>query len=1087
MTDELSTSPASVVTVAPGPSPDGHAPVLELFGAPHEERVAAALDDEPDRTRHTLRRLGADHYLLTPDPAHAFPAGRVADLLTMPGRPAVAPGPGQRALLRLYGTGHRVPPLSGTLNLAGPVAGEDVAAALRGLAEAHPLLASRVGDGPAAGVRPVAPADAVDCTVAEVSRARERQAVAEAGRRLDARAGRTLHAVVLRGGRRIVLLADPLVADHASVRVLVADLAEALADAAAHPAPEEVRYSDWTGSLPDVASDPRETGHWQTVAEGRAAAHPFRPRRTLRDAQEAAHRPALVLGRAATRRVTVTLARRLGLTASQVLAGAAGLALARWRNEDRASFDVHTDGRQDSPALRRTVGPLAVTEPVLLEGAADGDGPDFLARAAGRLAVVGRASFAACREHAPSPALRLVLRELVPALMRFTPDADAAPPPADGSHLLDLTARTRGGRLRWELRWTPSPLDAVDEESADRFVAVLRDTLEELARGADRPADGIRVIEASPLQRELLADADAHPGTGRQIEQLSWIWHGPLEQERFAAAWRSVFDREAVLRASFGGGSDVQVLIHEHVAPEVVRAASGDLAWSDLLAADRRRGIDPRAPGPLRVTLVQDPEATPSQPATRVLVTYHQALLDAWSVRLLVEQFCLAYLADGSLPGGDRRPDVRDHARWLAGQDTAPAKDFWRRSAPAAGAGTRVVALPGDGAVASPARWQGPGRVRARIAPGEAARLAAWAARLGATESSAVQAAWAILLHHTSGAVRRGPVRYSVALSGRGIALDGVERLPGALRNPVPVAVEVDPAGTVPELLVALRDQALDLASYEWVSAGQIRAWAHAPDGLASPDGPGGAPGRPTVPDQDAGSLLVFDSRINPFERLEPSFAALGVRMEFPWTTGARTAFSLTLVSHRDEGGGLVLTAEHDRGRLPDVSGVLSHCVRLLRSFPSDADGSTPIARLLELLPGTSASGPPFVTLRPGTGRVIGLVPSPGAPLSWYVRLAQLYTGPEELVLLRSGDDQVRSWHEVLRVVAGDRLAALGTFSGGGEAAWELARLVGDHTGDQPAVVVAAASASSGTQALATRLGKAVRPADLSRPRHRRP
>ncbi|NYV75821.1 hypothetical protein HW445_16125, partial [Streptomyces sp. UH6] len=238
---------------------------------------------------------------------------------------------------------------------------------------------------------------------------------------------------------------------------------------------------------------------------------------------------------------------------------------------------------------------------------------------------------------------------------------------------------------------------------------------------------------------------------------------------------------------------------------------------------------------------------------------------------------------------------------------------------------------------------------------------------------------------------------------------------------------------------------------------------------------------------QDAGSLLVFDSRINPFERLEPSFAALGVRMEFPWTTGARTAFSLTLVAHRDEGGGLVLTAEHDRGRLPDVSGVLSHCVRLLRSFPSDADDATPIARLLELLPGTSASGPPFVTLRPGTGRVIGLVPSPGAPLSWYVRLAQLYTGPEELILLRSGEDQVRSWHEVLRVVAGDRLAALGTFSGGGEAAWELARLVGEDTRNLPAVVVAAASASGGTQALATRLGKAVRPSGVSRPRDRRP
>ncbi|MFG2096168.1 condensation domain-containing protein [Streptomyces sp. NPDC048612] len=711
-----------------------------------------------------------------------------------------------------------------------------------------------------------------------------------------------------------------------------------------------------------------------------------------------------------------------------------------------------TDGRQGSPALARTVGPFAETEPVLLPGTPDDTAREFLGRVAGSLADVGCAVFSACREYTPDPALRLAMRELVPVLVRFTPDADVrtAPRPdrAVVPYALDIVAWVRGRRLRVGLDWLPAVHDGITEESVGRLLSLTKDVLQELAGGPDAVPSAASTVAASPLQRALLADADAHPGTGRQIEQLRWVWHGPLDIARFTAAWQSVFDREAVLRAAFDHRPEPRITLHDRVVPDVVRRAHAGARWSEALADDRWRGLDPRSPGPLRVTLFDGPpDDGTSPPSTRVLLTYHQALLDTWSVRLLLAEFYRAYLADGTLPGGDRRPDLRDYAHWIEAQDLAPARDFWQRAAPRPDAASSVTACTSAWPAAEAT---GHGRARVRLTSSEAARLSAWAGRWGATVSGALQAAWALMLFRAAGAGDPMPVRFSVAVSGRGIPLDGVERLPGALCNPLPVSVEVDPAATVPELLAGLRDQAIDLASYEWVSAGQIDGWA---GGMRCPSGAAG---------QTADSLLVFESSLGPLDRLAPSLAAQGIRMELPETTGAATAFPVTLFAHHDEAGGLVLSVNSDRTRPTDATGLLARCADLLRELPDRADESTPIAGGLDAFPAAAAPWPAFVTLRPGAGGVVCLVPSPGVPRSWYALLSRLYTGPESVVLLRRSPDGVQAWYEALRDLAGaGKPLVLGAYSGGGAGAYETARLLAAD-GHRPPLVVLSADTGTG-------------------------
>ncbi|MET9497763.1 condensation domain-containing protein [Streptomyces sp. NPDC006552] len=1082
-TAERRADPSMTVVVDPGQSPHHVPPVLEVRGPLPADRVSAALDHAARRTpggpwRHRLQRLGPDHHLLHVEPRPRtpaggdgplerpgpFPAGLVADLLTARGGPAVPLAPAQLGLVRAAAD-TPAEPLVRAVNATEPFDPAEVDGALRALARAHPLLGARIEARDGGGIHPVPLVRAPACVdLTGVARAREHEAVAAAARRLDPAAGDTLCALLLRKRRRLVVLAHELVADQHSLDILMAELRAALARPGEEPAAEDVRYTDWSAALPVVATAPRETDRWHTVAEGRAAARAFRPRAPL-PAGEPRRHPGFALGRAATARLSGAVSRRYGLTPAQLLTGAMGLALIRWRGTERASFDVCVDGRQGGPALARTVGPLVETEPVLLDGGREEAARSFLSRSAAVLGDLGRGAFGACREYAPDPMLRLALREPVPVLVRFTPDARVrAPRQAQRgavSYALDVDARVRGGRLCVGLDWLPAARDGVGEESAARLLSAVRDVLEELAEGAGAVPAATTAVTATPVQRELLADADAHPGTGRQIEQLSWVWHGPLDPDRFTAAWQAVFDREAALRSAFDHGPDPMITIHDRIVPEVVRITHAG-ARPDAFMADRRRGLDPRSPGPLRITLLDGPwDDGTTVRATRVLLTYHLALLDTWSVRLLVAEFCRAYLTDGPLPGGDRRPDVRDHAHWIEAQDLAAARDFWLRSdlRPAAPVPARSPATPAAGE-------SGPGRSRVRLTSAEAARLDAWAARWGATESGALQAAWALLLYRAAGADGSMPVRFSVAVSGRGIPLEGVELLPGALRNSLPVSVEVDPAATVPDLLAALRDQAIDLSSYEWVSAGQIHGWTTGKD--TSP-----APGRTTE------SLLVFESGLDPLRRLEASFAAHGIRMEFPETTGAANAFPVTLVARRDGAGGLMLSVIHDRARLADGTTLLADCADLLRELPHEADESTPIAELLDELSVTASAQPAFLTLRQGEGAggVICLVPSPGAPRAWYTRLSRQYAGPETVILLRQAPDGPRAWHGALRALAeAGRQPLLVAFSGGGADAYETARrLAADGCRTRAVVLAAGADTDAAVGDLARLLGEAAR------------
>ncbi|MFF4402677.1 condensation domain-containing protein [Streptomyces sp. NPDC001480] len=630
-------------------------------------------------------------------------------------------------------------------------------------------------------------------------------------------------------------------------------------------------------------------------------------------------------------------------------------------------------------------------------------------------------------------------------------------------HVVDLSGTGHGGAL------PPYPAGLLADLLTGSPVLDPGPGSPDAARGgtaATRTGTLRRTLAVTPQQHAWLAGTLAHPE--RQIEQLSWRWYGPLDQARFTAAWQSVAERETVLRTAFVWEPAPRAVLFDTGCVPVTRHPYDSVArHAELRAAERERGFDLRCPALLRVALLE--RAAGGPPAVDVLLTYHRAALDGLSARILLQEACRAYLTGGSLPGGERRPDIRDYLDWLHERGPAPGPPDRREHTGGAGPlgpsrasrpRRRLPPPPG------PPGPSGVGRCRTGLSRRETSRLAHWAARWGVTESGALHAVWAMLLYRASGAAPGGAtVSFGLTSSGRGLLFDGIERTPGPFEHPSPLSLTVDPDCPVPRLLRHLRDRELELA-------------AHEQDRMRPGPGPGEGP---------AATLITFEhGRPCPDAALGKVLTMHGVHLEQQDPAGALGAYALAVRAYRDGAGRLVLTAGYDRGRVERTTAetMLAHSARLLRTLPDTADEPTTVAQTLGVLSRAlsprqhGAAGPledaadagradgVLVPLRPGAGRAatVCLVQAPGAPQFDLGELTRRFGGRGPLVLMDAAAALApAAAAAALAAHAGDasRLV-LGGFCGAGAVAGAIARELTARGALPPRVVVVAARGTTG-------------------------
>ncbi|MFD8425638.1 condensation domain-containing protein [Streptomyces sp. NPDC059466] len=713
---------------------------------------------------------------------------------------------------------------------------------------------------------------------------------------------------------------------------------------------------------------------------------------------------------------------------------------------------VHEPGTppQEGPLVLELCGPL---------------GPADAESVAARLAQRHRAFGVALDSHRPG---RHTLRLTPPAAMAGPVPlpaellADVLAPPPPGGEVLPVT-----GHQQTLLRAALAPDAGTSPADSTSHTHLMDGT----GTGAVDEAAAANTGAADGGDESGGGGDGGGGGGGGHLEQLYWDWSGPLDVARFAAAWQSVVDRESVLRACFDWVAAPRLVLHARADADIAVHSRTAVTWAQLLRRDRARGFALHRPGLLRLTLLRGPsaQATTPAPPPRVLLTYHPALLDERGVHLLLREFYRAYAAGGVLPGGERRPDLRDHARWLAGQNTDAARQFWARAAPPRHAATR------PGRPGGSTGQHGPGLLHTRLQAAPTFRLRSWAALRGAAESSALHLVWALLLYRAADVRGPLPVSFGVQLSGRDIALPGAAGIPGPLDGPLPMTVTVDPDAPLTGLLHQVRDTLLDVAAYPWAGTESIRAWTGRPP---SPSASGVVSDAFTDPCAD--TLVRFEGPLPLPSALRGELAAQGIDVQSPRTAAGAPARPLTLTARHDTEGALALSAVHDRARLADEDAAALHaqCVRLLRALPGYRDAAATAGQLLEVLaraavprmarPAPPPPRPALSVLRPGHPHadVICLVVVPGVPGGSYDLFARGHRGPERIVAVHA-DGAPGAPQAVLHQARGPgrRLVLCGC-GPGARAAYELAHHLPYATGPAPAVVMtgigdAAASASA--------------------------
>lgn len=337
--------------------------------------------------------------------------------------------------------------------------------------------------------------------------------------------------------------------------------------------------------------------------------------------------------------------------------------------------------------------------------------------------------------------------------------------------------------------------------------------------------------ELSPMQEVMLVHTLASPGVGMYISQggnrFDQIDVAAMEQ-----AWQMVTDRHEVLRTSFEweGLDRPQQIVHPKVMVTFERHDLQELSdWEqkirlrEIMALDRNRGFDLNRPPMFRLLLFQR-----SEHSYYLAFTHHHLLLDGWSVPILMEEvhtFYHAILNGHTVALPQPRP-FRKYIQWLREQSMENEKIFWREYLNGV---TGATPLPLDlGAHRQAGHRLNSEEWKLAIKDPLLSNLQTTARKCHVTLNTLIQAAWAIALSRYSGLEH---VVFGTLVSGRSLALKGIESMIGMFINALPIHVKVDTHAPLKEWLKYLQARQHALQEHEFSPLNRVQRWSDIPGG----------------------------------------------------------------------------------------------------------------------------------------------------------------------------------------------------------------------------------------------------------------
>lgn len=335
----------------------------------------------------------------------------------------------------------------------------------------------------------------------------------------------------------------------------------------------------------------------------------------------------------------------------------------------------------------------------------------------------------------------------------------------------------------------PFSMLSQDVDSARREAAA--------ACGITDPAAVEDIYPSTPTQQALFTFA--LKSTKAYIAQRVARIPADMDLAAWKAAWETVVAANPILRsrlAQLQSPGLQQVVLNESITWR--HAAS----LAQYLESDRQEKMELGQPL-ARYAIVSGPCDDESQ---RYMVwTIHHVLYDGWSEPLVLEQVRNALNHHQSTP---LPAQMRDFVAWVQSTDDAAMQDFWR-SELAGAVGPQFPRLPSRDYLPIPGAT-----VERQVALPETSAGSPF------TLATLIRGAWALVAAQHAGS---DDVVFGETLTGRDIALAGVESIVGPLIATVPVRIRVQRKETVEAYLAAVQDGVLARTPFQHMGFQNIR------------------------------------------------------------------------------------------------------------------------------------------------------------------------------------------------------------------------------------------------------------------------
>jgi amino acid adenylation domain-containing protein/thioester reductase-like protein/non-ribosomal peptide synthase protein (TIGR01720 family) len=330
----------------------------------------------------------------------------------------------------------------------------------------------------------------------------------------------------------------------------------------------------------------------------------------------------------------------------------------------------------------------------------------------------------------------------------------------------------------------------------------------------------IDIYPLSPIQGGLLFQNLYNPESDSYFIQSVFELKN-LNTDAWQKAWHFVINRYDSLKASFVWKEleqPVQV-IHKQVnlpwlnenwtVPTHDNQEPIEERLQKLLYLERRKGFDLNQAPLMRFNLIQIGEAN-----YYFVWNMHHLLTDGWSGSIILSEVLKSYnLNHRQLNLIARRP-FKDYLSWLLAQDQSKAKEFWQEYL----LGVASTQLEGDAQLIGNEKQTEQVLILNKV---ETDKLNHYARSIEVTPSTILQGIWGILL---SKYVRQADVVFGGVVSGRNIALSGIENMVGTFINTLPIRVQLKPHETIKEFMKRFQTQMSSIQEYGYVSLPDIQS-----------------------------------------------------------------------------------------------------------------------------------------------------------------------------------------------------------------------------------------------------------------------